>query len=522
MGRAPLEVHQCTKSVDAFDPADARRLIGKFDPGTTLEIVGSHAVAGMIRVRYSMPNGQVIEAICRAIDLGKEAVPSKKSSLSPASSQSKAANPTSADLPPIFQKLVGVDPQIWNTPSSHFALHHSRFGFHWVSSVDQKASRSAQPLTLFGLPVYETIARFENGTLHQINLLVYGRGDAKEELEEKQFEEQLSTLQKELDEVLQFKGVDAWVKPSGVETKRKSWFRPPLRVDLEWSATHNLRSKDVEKGRSSRFRGEFIRLVATPYDGTESITSLTKPNFQNASSPPVRLKDLLAKIQRESNGDIYLKDFPMVDQGQKGYCVVASSERVLRYYNIDMDQNEIAKLANSSQNGTSVAGMAKALKKVSSRYSLVTRELYQPSDKDFFKDVEEYNRLAKRKKEQEIILPESGLINTDVVYDKMKPELLKEVRLKEKSSMNRFFADVTGQIDRGGPALWGVMLGVVPEMPKLPQERGGHMRLIIGYNKGTGELIYTDSWGAGHEFKRMSVGDAFSITFGLYSVLPGS
>ena len=70
--------------------------------------------------------------------------------------------------------------------------------------------------------------------------------------------------------------------------------------------------------------------------------------------------------------------------------------------------------------------------------------------------------------------------------------------------------------------LWSVRLGLVAEQPSLPQTSGGHMRLIIGYNEKTGEILYSDSWGAGHEMKRMTLDHAFGITEGLCTVLPGS
>ena len=42
------------------------------------------------------------------------------------------------------------------------------------------------------------------------------------------------------------------------------------------------------------------------------------------------------------------------------------------------------------------------------------------------------------------------------------------------------------------------------------------MRLIIGYNEDRGEVLYSDSWGEGHELKRMDGLDALSITTGMY------
>ena len=46
------------------------------------------------------------------------------------------------------------------------------------------------------------------------------------------------------------------------------------------------------------------------------------------------------------------------------------------------------------------------------------------------------------------------------------------------------------------------------------------MRLIIGYNDKEQKLIFSDSWGAGHEFKRMKMSDAYKATKGVYSLRP--
>ena len=46
------------------------------------------------------------------------------------------------------------------------------------------------------------------------------------------------------------------------------------------------------------------------------------------------------------------------------------------------------------------------------------------------------------------------------------------------------------------------------------------MRIITGYNDDTGDLYFSDSWGAGHERKRMSEDNAFLATTGLYVLHP--
>jgi hypothetical protein len=54
----------------------------------------------------------------------------------------------------------------------------------------------------------------------------------------------------------------------------------------------------------------------------------------------------------------------------------------------------------------------------------------------------------------------------------------------------------------------------------IPQQSGGHMRLIIGYNEKTQEVIYSDSWGKGHEFKRMPLSQAYATSMCLYTMSP--
>ncbi|MEI6535279.1 MAG: hypothetical protein WCN98_08070, partial [Verrucomicrobiaceae bacterium] len=78
---------------------------------------------------------------------------------------------------------------------------------------------------------------------------------------------------------------------------------------------------------------------------------------------------------------------------------------------------------------------------------------------------------------------------------------------------------VAGAIDRGVPLMWSVELGLFKE-GNLPQSHGGHMRLIIGYNLKSGEILYSDSWGAAHALKRMPMDNACAMTTGLYYLEP--
>jgi hypothetical protein len=201
-------------------------------------------------------------------------------------------------------------------------------------------------------------------------------------------------------------------------------------------------------------------------------------------------------------------------------------ERMMRYYGLDIDQNEMAKVANTTDRGTSFESMFTALKKIGARFSLTVRDLKNFTIKDFLEETKDYNNLARRSKAPQIELPKYGYVDiTQIYYQAMNREILKEVYQKNIGEKNKFMRNISDSVDRGVPLMWSVLLGFVEETPKLPQAQGGHMRLIIGYNfkdSKNPQIFYTDTWGASHEFKQMSVDDAFFITRGLYTVFPNS
>ncbi len=537
---ATCETFQCTQKIEAYDVKQPDRIIGYFEPSTTLEIEEFVPETKMYRVLLKAPDGSEVRALCRPDGLGKKAADAeeKKPLPAPASKTSDGNAPSpdksppvgfgkaASGTPPIFASLKEFESSIWETPASKFALQQSSLGFKWVSAAENKESRCGTPLDFLDQPVVETIARFQDGRLDEVRLLMFGRGDSRTEMGEEAYASAMKTLETQLNTWTAGKGLDAWVQGNAADTKRKSWFKFPLRIDLESNVTRNVKEKVgfKEQDRTIRFRTEFIRIVISPYDGKSDVTQLVKPNFQSGQTATVHKADLKEHIKTEAKGDVYLDGVPMVDQGQKGYCVCASMERVMRYYGIDVDQNEMAKAANTMASGTNPEAMFKALKKLGGQFSMNVREHIDFDFKDFLKEIEVYNRVAKKNKVQEVFLPKAGnyVVDIGAVYESMDAATLKEVRLKHANEKTKFVKDVSDLIDKGSPALWGVELGFADETPALPQKRGGHMRLIIGYNSKTSEIIYTDSWGAGHEFKHMSVDDAFSITQGLYSVTPSS
>lgn len=194
-------------------------------------------------------------------------------------------------------------------------------------------------------------------------------------------------------------------------------------------------------------------------------------------------RKLVERIEERSNGDVVLTQIPMVDQGPKGYCTPATWERYLRYMDIPADMYVLAMAAGTLAGGGTYTGAMD----------------------------ESADRLAKRHK-------------------KRVEQLKNEMTLKQ----------VSRQIDAGLPIMWACY--VQPSWDRSlsartqararksakqwnkeleePRERAGelsqyrlygHMRMIIGYNKKTDEIAFTDSWGKGFEERWMTIEEAAAI-----------
>ncbi len=393
------------------------------------------------------------------------------------------------------------------------------FGYQWTSNVKDSArasnngagygdsSTNRGGLTVFGFPIVESIARFDSGKLAQITMVLYARGDVGD-WTETQFDNLVRSAASAINTATGIQYAARGKDPTNaVHADGLIWAAPQARYLLEYSKTKALPTRNIA------FRAEFVRLEVTPPQEKVSLLA-SATNLQRA-----RFSGLSHVKHDGATGDIYLPDVPMVDQGPKGYCVVAATERVMRYYGDQVDENELAQVANTSTaGGTSFDAMTEALKKLSGRLKIRVREVEKFDIREILALIKEYNQEATHDHKPK--LPDQGhMIDVNAMYNEMDVDVLREARTKNKSDLHRFQREVQAHIDQGIPLLWTVMLGKVPE-PGIPQNAGGHMRLIIGYNSAKEEILFSDSWGRGHELKRMAAADAWTITNGTMSIEP--
>ena len=439
-------------------------------------------------------------------------------------------------------------PTLWQTTPETFGAGVRGDGFRWVSQTHD-AARAANPaLRLRDLPVAEVIARFSPGSaavptgspgvapapatlaatggqtrLSAVQISVYNRGDAGD-LDQKAFEALVERSKAALSALTHVAPVERGAdNGSAVQSRGLVWTAFGSRYLLEWSATPENRVQGIA------YRAEFVRLRVTPFQDQGKGFFAEKRAEEAAAAgraqpATIRASALPARVVKNPDGSRQLAGIPMVDQGQKGYCVTASTERVLRYYGVDVDQNELAQIANTETNGgTSVEEMVVALRKLGSRFKVNVVTEVNPTYQDFLREIDDYNRVVRYAKVPGAapINTQAGSLSYEIVFDQMNGEVLRQARTKlNPAYVTRFEKEVQTHIDRGIPLLWSVALGLLPEPRLNPQARGGHMRLIIGYDPQTHEILYSDSWGIGHELKRMPVADAWTITTGLFTLEP--
>ncbi len=76
---------------------------------------------------------------------------------------------------------------------------------------------------------------------------------------------------------------------------------------------------------------------------------------KKGAAEPIRSTDLkqelLSHVEHRANGDVVIREIPMVTQGSKGYCVPATCARYLQYFGIPVDEYILAEAAHTAPGG---------------------------------------------------------------------------------------------------------------------------------------------------------------------------
>ncbi|MDR0933017.1 MAG: C39 family peptidase, partial [Victivallales bacterium] len=362
-----------------------------------------------------------------------------------------------------------------------------------------------QSLTLFGLKTKEVIFDLKDGKISALNVSIYNRGDAGV-MSERAFKKQLDDVQDKIQQFAGTKNRPQSQRATMDDSKLRSmlWRTNDSDIVLKWSI-----SKDLP---------EYINIdFYRPGESPKDLKSGIKTTVASSALPSL--------VKHESDGSNYML-IPMVDQGAKGYCVAATVERILRYYGSNIDQHVIATLAKSdAQKGTNINKIIDVLESNSGKLGIRFKPLYRyelDNYDDLKKMIKYYNAAARREKADKIDLDDyisNRRFDFGRMMKSMNFKVFKEVRARETRDNKLFLEEIKKSIDNGIPLCWSTF--IFPSLKDTSSnEFGMHMRIITGYNSKTGEIIFSDSWGAGHEKKTLKDSDAWAITVNLVSLEP--
>lgn len=350
------------------------------------------------------------------------------------------------------------DPNTTTLASSQFV--DSNKDFVWKG--ENKRVAISKSSSVMGYNAYESLAYFTaKGKLVRLDSWIYNKGDQGEKSSD-EFEKMYKDLLNKLSTYF------------GVEPKRFAKDGATRGLAYSFMITQKYEVR-LLIGHDKKKLPSYLSLVMRNYATSDRVNSETKTK---------------AFIKKTPTGDVYIDMIPMIDQGEKGYCVPATLTRIGQHYGVDVSMHELAMVAHSSsEGGTSPRQAMDAVKK--GRIALSIRDI----------KVNYYDKIP---------------------YVKTATEVrawAREIEDKNRD-MAKFEKEVIKRIDRGRIIAWSMMAGAFPEKGVREGTWGGHMRMIIGYNSKTREILYSDSWGQGHEIKRWPLKYAYLVTTRLYDVVP--
>lgn len=222
-------------------------------------------------------------------------------------------------------------------------------------------------------------------------------------------------------------------------------------------------------------RNEYL-MITIARQGSEP--QLSENQQRQLERRTIRQTDFTRNIQTNNFGDCFIRNIPMVNQGNKGYCAPATIERCFRYYGISAyDMHEIAQICETGRNGgTSIKEIHDETKKILRRYSLGLKTI-NFSMGEIARTIDQGNL---------------------VFWTRMSSGVI-EQRISDNTALR----------EQQDPKQWRKILG---KQEHLKKAGDAHMCLIIGYNRKTNEIAFSDSWGNSHKITWLSFEDAARIT----------
>ena len=293
-----------------------------------------------------------------------------------------------------------------------------------------------------------------------------------------------NTLQQEAFSTYQSKISQATIN---IEKKLTSLLRKPKIQSFgegDKNTVETVKRWDV-KGHAILLSAPLNEYVAVKIVPTKVADAFGKTKHLSDEDVKERMQSSL--VHRE-NGDVIIKNIPMIDQGPKGYCVPATWARYFNYIGIPMDMYLLAMAGNTGVGGgTSINKMVKNVTRlVEKNY----RRLKYDKRRALIKYIDEYI--------------DRGVPIMWPVYVSKEFYVKKINERTEERKKSTDFSE------------WKKKLRPYRSAAKKLKENydGAHVCMIIGYNKKTREIATSDSWGKKFNERWMTEEEVDAISMG--------
>ena len=194
----------------------------------------------------------------------------------------------------------------------------------------------------------------------------------------------------------------------------------------------------------------------------------------------------IKNVKTEENGDVWIDNIPMVDQGPKGYCAPATFERAMRYMLVPADMYLLATAATAPGGGTNTTKLSEDCKRIVRSKARRIRELELHEDFDI-KTVKDFIDTG---------VPVLWQMRSLGKYNDVANE-----RTKEREGVEDF-------------TVWAsdIAAEAAEVAPQLKADANYHICMVIGYNEATNEVAVSDSWGPRYELRWVHLDIAKAVT----------
>lgn len=400
------------------------------------------------------------------------------------------AEPTPADLNAAIGEELFTDENLWDDDANTVATR-----LRWPQESETKADSSyrkypdASALFLGARP-YSQVLYGEEGLVSGLSIVFANKGDAVTMSPNDEKLKKDAVLRRERkSQILDYKRT--------IQQDRKTLTASLTSLLGEPTSDRFMQGSGSTGDSVMRWdwKGHTF-LLAAPRDEYVSLriapSSVADTRGRSRLSDSEMRERLLSRIERRLNGDVVLGDFPMVDQGPKGYCVPATWERMMRYMGVPADMYVLAMAGETGEGGGTsmsqlLAGTKSAIVAAGRRSSTTGLKL----------QVNDIARIIDRG--TPIMW---GMFSTEEYNDALRS------RIKDREAMT-------------DPKAWNETLKQARKDAKKLRgnKERAHACMIIGYNKDTRELCVSDSWGPEFRERWVTEEEAQAVSMNSFFVI---